>query len=124
MKIILAGLLALALMGGYAGAEDTAAGPVVGIGIGIRAVDHHPVVTEVLPGNAAFEHGVKVGDRLLSVAGKNVDGLPLAEVASLLRGAAGTQVKIVVQRPGERDPRKFTLKRQIVGLLPPVQAAP
>jgi carboxyl-terminal processing protease len=117
-------LLALALVGGNASADDGAAGPVVGIGVGIRSVDHHPIVSEVLPGNAAFKHGVKVGDRLISVAGKNVDGLPLAEVASLLRGAAGTQVKIVVLRPGETDPRKFTLKRQMVGLLPPVQTEP
>jgi carboxyl-terminal processing protease len=95
----------------------------VGIGVGIHSVDNHPVIDQVLPDQPAFKGGVKVGDRLLKVNGQSVDGLPLSDISKLLRGAVKSRVKIVVLRPGEKDPRTFSLRRQMVTLpgssLPP-----
>ena len=124
MKTILAGAVAMALMLGQAAADDSSSGPVVGIGVGVHAVDHHPVIDQVLPGNPAEKGGVKVGDQLVKIDGKSVDGMPLADVAKMLRGAAGTKVRITVQRAGESQTRKFTLKRQMVTLLPAPATGP
>jgi carboxyl-terminal processing protease len=124
MKTILAGLVMAALVLGNVAADEGSSGPVVGIGVGIHAVDHHPVIDQVIPGNAAFKSGVKAGDRLLKVNGKSVDGVPLPDIAKLLRGAAGTKVRIVVQRPGESGPRSFSLERQMVTLLPAAPTGP
>jgi carboxyl-terminal processing protease len=116
MKTFLAGLAMMVLACGVATAEDD--GPVVGIGVGLHLVDQHPVVDQVLPDSPAFKKGVQVGDRLLKIDGESIEGVPLPEVAKRLRGAAGTRVKITVLRRGENDPRNFSLKRQLVTLLP------
>ena len=111
-------IFAVLLMGvlGLGNVAATGDGPVVGIGVGIHAANHQLVVDQVLPGNAAFKGGVKVGDQLLKVDGKSVDGLSARQTADLLRGAAGTKVKITVQRPGEKSTRHFSLRRQLVTL--------
>jgi len=122
MKAMLAGLFVALLAIGPVAAEDD--GPVVGIGVGLHLVDRHPVVDQVIPNSPAFKKGVRVGDRLLMIDGRSVDGVPLPDVARMLRGAAQTRVKIVVLRPGETEPRSFWLRRQLVTLLPPEPTPP
>ncbi|GHD99664.1 peptidase S41 [Streptomyces alanosinicus] len=60
-------------------------------------------VTRVQPGSPAAVAGIRKGDRLRSVDGRKVDGRPVTEVVSLLRGeaddaAAGTTVTLGLQR--------------------------
>ncbi|MCC0809587.1 peptidase S41, partial [Methylobacterium sp. W2] len=54
-------------------------------------------------GSPAADAGIRQGDRLRSVDGKGVDGRPVTEVVSLLRGdaedaSAGTTVSLGLQR--------------------------
>jgi carboxyl-terminal processing protease len=111
MRILLAGLL-MGMLGLYTAGAQEAEHIVIGIGVGVHSVDQHPVIDEVIPGQSAFKGGVKVGDRLVEVDGKSVDGLSLVDISKLLRGKQGTRVKIVVERDGKRH--SFSLKRQIV----------
>ncbi|MBK3633635.1 PDZ domain-containing protein [Streptomyces sp. MBT97] len=60
-------------------------------------------VTKVQPGSPAAAAGVRAGDRLRSVDGRSVDGLPVTDVVSLLRGDAtdahaGTTVRLGLER--------------------------
>jgi carboxyl-terminal processing protease len=60
-------------------------------------------VTRVQSGSPAAAAGVRKGDRLRSVDGEKVDGRPVTEVVSLLRGdaddaAAGTKVSLGLER--------------------------
>ncbi|MGW2915062.1 S41 family peptidase [Streptomyces asoensis] len=60
-------------------------------------------VTKVQPGSPAAAAGVRAGDRLCSVDGRSVDGLPVTDVVSLLRGDAtdahaGTTVRLGLER--------------------------
>jgi membrane-associated protease RseP (regulator of RpoE activity) len=117
MKTILTGLLVVFLgMGRMMAADAVDNGPVIGIGVGIHLADKHPVIDQVLPDQAAFKGGVKVGDRLLMIDGKSVEGVPLADISKMLRGAAGSRVHITILRPGEKSSRTFSLKRQVVTL--------
>jgi C-terminal processing protease CtpA/Prc len=118
MKTLLAGLLLVVLgLGRMMAADAPVDGPVVGIGVGIHLDNNkHPMIDQVIPGQSAFDGGVKVGDRLLKIDGKSVDGLSLLEVSKMLRGAPKTRVHITVQRTGEKNPRSFSLKRQVVTL--------
>jgi C-terminal processing protease CtpA/Prc len=79
MKALLAGFVALSLMLGPVFAADTAppAGPIVGIGVAIHLVDHHPVIEQVIPGNPASKAGLKAGDRIVKIDGASTDGLDL-----------------------------------------------
>jgi carboxyl-terminal processing protease len=75
-------------------------------GVGLwakRERDGRIVVARVRSGSPAAGAGIRVGDRLRSVDGRAVDGRPVTEVVSLLRGdatdaAAGTAVRLGLER--------------------------
>jgi len=50
-----------------------------------------------MPGTPASVAGIKPGDKLLSVEGKSVEGKPLEYLASVIRGAPGTEVSLRVE---------------------------
>lgn len=62
-------------------------------------------------GTPAFRAGIKPGDQILTVDGKNTDGLDTAAVASLLKGPRGTHVSVVMMREGQPKPITFDLTR-------------
>ncbi|MCG8648200.1 MAG: PDZ domain-containing protein, partial [Pirellulales bacterium] len=78
-----------------------------GIGAQLREKDGNTVVTRVIPGGAAAKHGkLKTDDVIVSVAqgedGEFVDivEMPLTDVVDLIRGKAGTVVRLGVQPGG------------------------
>ncbi len=70
-----------------------------GLGILVGTVDKAVTITDVTEGGPADEAGLKVADRILSVNGVNVIGKSDEEVNQIMRGAAGTNVKMSVERP-------------------------
>ena len=71
-------------------------------GVGIRFLIHDDtlVATHVIPGGPAESAGIKAGDRLIEVDGKDIaDGkLTNENVMELLKGEVGSDVKIKVKR--------------------------
>ncbi len=59
-----------------------------------------------------YAQGLRVGDRVVRIAGRDVRELPLAEAATLLSGEPGTTVAISVERPGESEAVDFVLTRE------------
>src|ERR1017187_3649703 len=55
--------------------------------------------------------GIRPGDILVSVNDKATEGLNTTEIADLLKGPRGTQVKIVISREGAPDYMTFTVIR-------------
>ncbi|MER7970354.1 S41 family peptidase, partial [Streptomyces sp. NPDC096080] len=88
--------------------EDALDGRYTGVGLSARRErDGRIEVTRVQSGSPAAEAGIHRGDRLRSVDGEKVDGRPVTEVVSLLRGdatdaGAGTEVRLGLAR-GSRD---------------------
>jgi carboxyl-terminal processing protease len=84
--------------------QEALDGRYTGVGLWARRErDGRIEVTRVQPGSPAADAGIRKGDRLLSVDGSKVDGRPVTEVVSLLRGdaddaAAGTPVTLGLQR--------------------------
>ncbi len=84
--------------------QEALDGRYTGVGLSARRErDGRIDVTRVQPGSPAAEAGIRKGDRLRSVDGEKVDGLPVTEVVSLLRGdaddaPAGTTVALGLQR--------------------------
>jgi C-terminal processing protease CtpA/Prc len=87
-------------------------GPVIGIGTELRSADHQPVVGHVLPGSPADKAGLRAGDRFVRINDTSVSNLPLVEVASRLRGAVGSPIRVTVSRHGGE--RTFVMKREIL----------
>ena len=67
---------------------------IMGIGINIVSVDGNVLIVSVVEGTPAEETGIKAGDIILTVDGKDVRGKTVSDVASLIRGKEGQSVKI------------------------------
>jgi carboxyl-terminal processing protease len=87
-------------------------------GIGVlfsRPQDNQaPLIAEIFPNSPAASSGLKRGDRIASVDGRDVTGMAVGDIAQLIRGQAGTQVKVQVQRLTAPQPLEFTLRRALV----------
>lgn len=90
--------------GEYEEFEEALDGQYTGVGLWARREsDGRIEVTRVQSGSPAAAAGIRKGDLLRSVDGQKVDGRPVTEVVSLLRGdaedaAAGTEVSLGLQR--------------------------
>ncbi|MBI5883910.1 MAG: HEAT repeat domain-containing protein [Elusimicrobia bacterium] len=71
-------------------------------GIGTQAVPHPSgmLVEGVIPGGPAEAEGVRRGDVIVSIDGLETSSMPFYQAWRLLRGAPGTEARIVVQRGG------------------------
>lgn len=72
----------------------------------------YTVIAEPYEGMPAAESGLKVGDILLEIDGKDLKNN--SDVSTLLRGQVGTSFKLKVQRPGVKEPLEFTIVRRSI----------
>lgn len=95
-----------------------ATGKYAGIGSYIRyhKKENRTVISEPYEGSPAQQAGIKAGDVLLSVDGKDVEGLPVDKVSDMLRGDPGTELLIKVRRYGESKPLSFRVVRRNIQL--------
>ncbi|MBQ2660893.1 S41 family peptidase [Candidatus Saccharibacteria bacterium] len=80
----------------------------VGIEMGLR--DGYVRVLRTLPDNPARRAGILAGDIFYKIDGEAVYNSSSEEIASKLRGEAGTEVTLSMVRDGEE--KSFTLKRE------------
>ena len=73
-------------------------GSIVGVGIMIEELGGVLTVRGLVPGGPALDSGLQVGDRILGVDGQRLTDMNLRESVMLIRGEAGTKVKLFVQR--------------------------
>lgn len=108
---------------GYYPADDDdlrqmATGKYAGIGSVIRYHKKHNrvVIDEPYIGTPSHEAGLRAGDIILTVDGKDIKGLMPTKVTDMLRGEAGTTLELQFQRPGEKKPRIVHIKRRTIQL--------
>jgi len=94
-----------------------------GIGATLRADDGSTIVEMIVPGGAADKDGrLKVGDEIVAV--QQEDGTPAVEtqdmkiddVVSMIRGEAGTKVKIHVKPKGGGERQVYEITRAVIKL--------
>jgi carboxyl-terminal processing protease len=73
-----------------------------------------PLIAEIFPNSPAAGSGLKRGDRITAVDGQDVTGQAVGDIATLIRGAPGTQVRIQVRRLNSPQPLEYTMKRAVV----------
>ena len=86
-----------------------------GLGVNVTRIENYLVITDVFEGYAAEKAGIKIGDKLLSVNGKNVVGKTNVELSPLMKGAKGTFATIELQR-GIDSLKTFNVERVEVKL--------
>lgn len=72
----------------------------------------HMVIVQPLDGSPAEAAGIESGDYVVSVDGEGVEGKLLDEIVAIVRGPAGTEVTLGIERGGEL--LEFTVTRAAI----------
>ncbi|NJC27972.1 S41 family peptidase [Neolewinella antarctica] len=76
------------------------AGKYQGIGADIEYIDGQPTILTLFKDQPADQAGIKTGDRLLTVDGRDTDGYNREQLEEIMRGFPGTTMELTVDRPG------------------------
>ena len=98
--------------------DESTNGHYAGVGIQMDVRDRGVTVIATLPGSPAEQAGLATGDRIVAIEGKPTHGLTANEALTTLRGAAGTSVHVLVERPGITERMSFTLVRRTIEVNP------
>lgn len=102
-------------------------GEYAGVGAVISYKDNKVTVIEPYENSPAAKAGLKAGDKILSIDGKDMTkcdkvegeayGLTLnSYVSSNLKGQPGTTVEVTVERPGEKKPVTLKITREKISM--------
>jgi C-terminal peptidase prc len=91
--------------------KQESAGEYAGMGARVEIVPEGERIVNVPPNSAAEKAGLQAEDVILAVDGASIRRMNLIEITPLVRGPAGTTVKLKVARDGVAD-FEVTLRRQ------------
>ncbi|HEY5745462.1 MAG TPA: S41 family peptidase [Chryseolinea sp.] len=87
-----------------------------GIGALIGVIDKKTIVTHPYKNFPANKAGIRVGDELISIDGRSLQGKMTSDVSALLKGQPRTEVELKVKRYGQKDPITFKITREKITL--------
>lgn len=87
-----------------------------GIGARIGNIGDYVTVTEPYEGFPAYKAGLRAGDEIHQIDGKDAKGLNSNQVSQVLRGQPGTDVKVKIYRPGTKETFETVITRGEVTL--------
>jgi len=87
-----------------------------GIGALIRKKGDYVIIAEPYKGSPADENGLKIGDKIVAIDGKDMKGVNVEDISKRLRGEPNTTVKVTVERllTGEREEMKIRRRRIVI----------
>jgi carboxyl-terminal processing protease len=85
-----------------------------GIGSLIHQQGDYVVISEPYENSPAHKSGLKAGDKIIEINGKQAKGKSYDDVSSILKGQPGTSVNLVIMRDGEDKPFEKTIAREII----------
>lgn len=92
--------------------QQDLSGSFYGIGAQLGMKKDMVTIIAPLPDSPAEKAGLKAGDQIIAVDGKDTYGLSLDEVVNKIRGKEkGTEVKLMILRSGKTAPHEYTIVR-------------
>ncbi len=98
----------------YRALTETTTGNYGGLGIQIDVRDGWITVVAPLPETPAERAGVETGDQIIAVDGKSTEGWTSDQAVKALRGAAGSEIVLLIRRAGMAQSLTYKLTRAVI----------
>jgi len=87
-------------------------------GVGIVITVKNKIITVISPidNTPALKAGIKAGDRILKIDGTDTDKMNLHDAVTKMRGKKDSTVVLTIWRDDFKEPKNFSLKRDIIPL--------
>lgn len=100
---------------GYRALQELTTGRFTGIGVWLKTKDDDRLeIVGILPDTPAEEAGLQAGDVIVSVDGRSLEGVSADEAVGLIKGRAGSEVALEIDRDG--DEMQFGITRAEIDL--------
>lgn len=96
--------------------QITTTGQYGGIGALIGVVNKKIVVTHPYVNFPAYKSGIRVGDEILAVDGKNIQGKNPVEISGLLKGPPKTTLELKIRKAGKSETAIHTVTREKISI--------
>ncbi|HOP08160.1 MAG TPA: S41 family peptidase [candidate division Zixibacteria bacterium] len=100
----------------YESLMEQTRGKYEGLGMQIDSRDDRIVIISPIEGTPAYRKGLRAGDIIMKIDTVDTEGLTTSEGADLMRGPAGTSVKLMIKRAGIADVMEFDVERAVIEL--------
>ena len=94
----------------YQEQNTSIASKIVGIGVNISSISGKIKIMNVVEGSPAQSANLQPNDIIFAVDGKEISGMPITEVANLVKGKENSIVEITILRNDEKFTKKITRK--------------
>jgi len=100
----------------YAHLREQIRGTFGGLGILVGVTDNYLTVVRAYEGTPAARAGIKAGDKIKSIDGKDARGMDLETAVGIMRGPVGTRIHLSLLREGREEPLEVTLTREEISV--------
>jgi carboxyl-terminal processing protease len=87
-----------------------------GVGMQIDLRDNRVTIVAPMEGTPAWRMGFRAGDQIMKIDSTSTDGMNTEDASNLMRGPAGTKVKLTIKRPGIDGLMDFEVERAVIEL--------
>jgi carboxyl-terminal processing protease len=94
--------------------EENVKGSFGGVGMEVGEREGYINVIAPLKGSPSEKAGIKAGDIVLSIDGKDVMGMSTEQAVGLIRGEVGTEVVIKIFRKDTKENKEIKIKRDVI----------
>jgi carboxyl-terminal processing protease len=100
----------------YESLMESTHGKYEGVGMQIDLRDGYVTIVSPMEGTPAWRMGFKAGDKIIKIDTFSTTGMKTDDAANLMRGPAGSKVKLTIQRPGIDYPLEYDVERAVIEL--------
>ena len=100
----------------FSSLQERQRGSYYGLGITVQSIDGNITVVAPFEGTPAHRLGIRAGDMITGIEGKDARGMSVDDAVKQLRGPKGSPVNITITRPGYEELLEFTVVRDEIAL--------
>lgn len=89
-------------------------GAIQGIGAELSKKDDQLIIVAPLDDSPAQKAGLKAQDEILEINGESTTNMSLDQAIEKIRGPAGSEVTLLINRSDLKEPKEFKIKREVI----------